>query len=107
MSALETWVGGLRDAGLAEDEIAQRRAVLEEFCAFAHATPDELVERCVNREKGRIKVGARRETEAAIEEFGKAVDESDPRGGVVRANVVRSFLIHNGVRVLAPRASWL
>lgn len=109
MSALERWRQGLSDSGLGDAEVGERVAVLEAFCSFSEQTPDELVERCVDRERGRIKVKERTRVEELIAQFG-ALGESDDAGAraaATRTNVVRSFLVHNGVRVLAPRAPWL
>lgn len=108
MPALEKWSEGLAATGLGEAEVAERVAVLEEFCRFAELAPDELVERCVDRERGRIKVKERTRVEELIAAFGAQGDgDGDARAAATRTNIVRSFLVHNGVRVLAPRAPWL
>ncbi len=107
MSALETWAGALAEAGVDDAGIARRTAVLEQFCAFAEASPDDLVERCVDREQGRIIPKQRKAVEVLVDQFAQESSDGVARAVTERANVVRSFLIHNGVRVLAPVAPWL
>lgn len=107
MPAMEAWVHALSESGVGEAEIGRRRAVVEEFCAFAEAEPDDLVERCLDRERGQIVVKERKQVEALIGEFGDQTGNGDSRTVTERANFVRSFFIHNGVRLIAPRAPWL
>lgn len=109
MTSVQRWESALRESGLAEPEVAQRRSVLDEFCAFVELGPDEVVESCVDRDKGKIVAGRRKKMEELIDEFAAAGDgDGGPaRQSTQRANVVRSFLIHNGVRVLTPKAPWL
>lgn len=107
MPALDAWVHALSESGVGADEIGRRRAVVEEFCVFAEAEPDDLVERCLNRERGQIIVKERKKVEALISEFGEQTENGDSRAVTERANFVRSFFIHNGVRLIAPRAPWL
>lgn len=107
MNALERWADALKETGVDDAGIAERTRVLEEFCVFAGTPPDDLVERCVDREKGRIVPRERKQVEALIAQFAEETSDGAARAGTERANVVRSFLIHNGVRVLAPVAPWL
>lgn len=110
MSAVARWEEALRRSGLDDGEIAQRRTVLDEFCAYAGLEPDEVVESCVDRERSRISAKGRKQVEELLDDFAAPTGEGDAaaaRAATERANVVRSFLIHNGVRVLAPKAPWL
>jgi len=107
MTSVDRWESALRESGLAETEVAQRRGVLDEFCAFAELGPDEVVESCVDRDKGKIVAGRRKKMEELIDEFAAGDGNGAGRESTQRANVVRSFLIHNGVRVLTPKAPWL
>jgi hypothetical protein len=95
--ALTAWTRQLERSGLTEDEIAAKVAVLEKFCAFAEASPKELVERCLSN--GSVVIKERKRIEKLIDEFaGDSVSD---------ANVIRSFMIHNGVRMIAPKPPWL
>ncbi|RIK08627.1 MAG: hypothetical protein DCC49_08815 [Acidobacteria bacterium] len=96
---IRLWRSGLDANGVPSDEIDERVAVVLEFAAYVESTPDEIVETCIDNEAGKVRVKERKRFEAAINEFAP--------GSVEKANVVRSFLIHNGVRLVAPRASWL
>lgn len=97
--SIALWRSGLESNGVPEDEILERISVIDEFAEFVGSTPDEMVATCIDSEAGKVRVKERKRFEAAIDEF--AADS------VEKANVVRSFLIHNGVRLVAPRASWL
>lgn len=99
MSALDLWLKSLEEKQTPQGEIAQKRSTLEEFCAFAETDPDTLVSDCIDEDAGKIRVKERKRIEALIDEFGA--------GSTERANVVRSFLIHNGVRLVPPKAPWL
>lgn len=108
MAALDAWTGALSASGVDEEELSRRRAILEEFCEFAGSTPDDLVEGCVDRDRGQIVVKQRKRVEALIDEFAaRSSATGDKRASTNQANVVRSFFIHNGVRLIAPRAPWL
>ncbi|MFN8104038.1 MAG: hypothetical protein U0U69_06220 [Acidimicrobiia bacterium] len=104
MDSVEPWRKALQDSGLGDAEVAERIRILGEFCELAELDPDGVVEACVDRDRGRIVAGERKKVESLIDEFAA---DGDPRTATRRANVVRSFLIHNGVRVLAPKAPWL
>lgn len=106
MAAVTRWEDALRSSGLDDAEVAQRRGVLDEFCTFAGMDADAVVETCVDRDKGKIVAKGRKRIEDLVVEFAASTD-GDAREVTRRANVVRSFLIHNGVRMLAPKAPWL
>lgn len=106
MAALDRWQDALRNSGVGEDEIEERCKLLLAFCDFAELPPDDLVESCVDREQGKILAKKRKKVETLIDEFATA-EGGSTRAATDRANVVRSFLIHNGVRVIAPKAPWL
>lgn len=93
------WRAGLEANGVPADELAERVGVVLEFAAYVESTPDEIVATCIDSEAGKVRIKERKRFEAAINEFAP--------GSVEKANIVRSFLIHNGVRLVAPRASWL
>lgn len=96
---LALWRSGLEGNGVPAEEIDGRIAVVLEFATYVDSTPDEIVATCIDSEAGKVRVKERKRFEAAINEFAP--------GSVDKANIVRSFLIHNGVRLVAPRASWL
>jgi hypothetical protein len=74
--------------------------ILADFCAKVGKQPDELVAFCILRKKATgerfLSVKRREAVNDWLDEF---VAERGWRGkeAVVNANVVRSFLIHNGV----------
>ena len=83
---------------------AQERVLgmLNDFCTHFDKTPDELVAFCFLRKRATgqrfASVKRREAVNAAIETF---VSERGWTGkeAVVNANVIRSFLIHNGVPI--------
>jgi hypothetical protein len=78
-------------------EIKSRLEVLARFCASCQKEPDELVASLFRQtpEGPRIRLKRRREVMALIDEF------EQEHGGRPAGNVVRSFLIHNGVALSA------
>lgn len=80
----------------------QNLRILAEFCAKVEKSPDELVAFCILRKKETgerfLSVKRREAINGWLEEF---VGEQGWTGkqAVVNANVVRSFLIHNGVLI--------
>jgi hypothetical protein len=86
------------DLELGDAEIRSRLEVLERFCEFSETEPDELVAGLFRQtpEGPRIRLKRRREVMALIERF------EPEHGGRPAGNVVRSFLIHNGVALSAP-----
>lgn len=83
----------------------QKLRVLADFCAKVEKEPDELVTFCILRKKAtgeRFLSVKRRETiNDWLEEF-TAEQGWTGKQAVVNANVVRSFLIHNGVLIQGP-----
>lgn len=83
----------------------QKLQILAAFCAKVKKEPDELVAFCILRKKAtgeRFLSVKRRETiNGWLEEFA-AEQGWTGKQAVVNANVVRSFLIHNGVLIQGP-----
>ncbi len=96
-SALEVWEQQMRRSGVAEEEISSKVSTLLRFCEFVGATPTELVSRCLSN--GGVVIKERKKIERLIEEFAG--------GSVTEANAIRSFMIHNGIRMIAPKPPWL
>jgi len=76
--------------------------ILDDFCARCQTTPDDLVAFCYLRRRasGERFVSVKRR--ATVNEWlGEFVKEQGWTGkdAVVNANVVRSFLIHNGILI--------
>lgn len=80
-----------------------RLEVLREFCSFCAVGPDELIASLFRQtpEGPRIKLKRRREVMAQIDEFERGVGQGSPARGRGAGNIVRSFLIHNGVALTA------
>jgi hypothetical protein len=92
-------------AGLSHDPVEVREdklRILADFCAKVEKDPDELVAFCILRKKEtgeRFLSVKRRETiNGWLDEFA-AEQGWTGKQAVANANVVRSFLIHNGVLI--------
>lgn len=73
--------------------------MLQRFCASIDTDPDELVAQCLRSTKSgstAISAVGRRKTDEAITAF-VASEGATGRDGIVLANKLRSFLIHNGI----------
>ncbi|HEX7164429.1 MAG TPA: hypothetical protein VF223_24690 [Trebonia sp.] len=83
----------------------QRLRILAAFCAMVGKQPDELVAFCILRKKTTgeqfLSVKRRETINDWLEEF-TAEQGWAGKQAVVNANVVRSFLIHNGVLIQGP-----
>lgn len=84
------------------DKHEERLRILEAFCLYTERTPDELVEFCFLRKRatGERFVSLKRRT-TVNEWLDGFVNEQGwtDKDAVSNANVVRSFLIHNGVLI--------
>ena len=80
-----------------DEETAARLRILGQFCGFFGRAPDEMVEWLFRDtpEGPRIRLKRRREVMAEIDAFEKE------HSGSASGNVVRSFLIHNGIALTA------
>jgi hypothetical protein len=80
----------------------QKLRILADFCAKVEKEPDELVAFCILRKKATgerfLSVKRREMINDWLEEFA-AEQGWAGKQAVVNANVVRSFLIHNGVLI--------
>lgn len=107
--AVRKWVEGLRSqSGLEVADDDERLHLLAGFCEATGRTPDETVAFCFlrRRETGSRFLSVQRRQTISTEIDGYV--ESTGREGhefVVASNVLRSFLIHNGVFIgaAAPR----
>lgn len=83
------------------DQMGDRVAALERFCARTGKTPDEIVEDCLRPSKVgeglQLRTKARRGYIQQINEFEQAEGSRDA------GNSVRSFFIHNGI-AMTPAA---
>lgn len=83
----------------------QKLQILGAFCAKVEKVPDELVAFCILRKKATgepfLSVKRRETINSWLEEFA-AEQGWAGKQAVVNANVVRSFLIHNGVLIQGP-----
>jgi hypothetical protein len=90
----------------AQDADTRRKLdTLRAFCETTQIDPDALVKGLFRPtpEGPRIRLKRRREVMAQIAEFeAKALETQDARRARDTGNVVRSFLIHNGVAMSAP-----
>jgi hypothetical protein len=98
-AAVRAWIAGLREQwGEEPADMAARIQTLERFSAFVERDPEAMIGECCREVDGgkRIRLKKRRFYSEKIEEFQKSVD-GDERAQVRAGNVVRSFMIHNGI----------
>ena len=98
-ATIRTWVDGLREQwGEEPADMAARIGMLERFCAFIEREPDAIIAECAREVEGgkRIRIKKRRFYTERIEEFQSSVD-GDARAQTRAGNIVRSFMIHNGI----------
>jgi len=98
-ATVRTWVDGLREQwGEEPGDMADRLEVFQRFCAFVEREPDAIIEECSREVEGgkRIRIKKRRFYSEKIDEFQASMD-GDARAQARAGNVVRSFMIHNGI----------
>jgi hypothetical protein len=98
-AAVQTWVNGLREQwGEEPADMAARIETLARFSEFVERDPDTIIDECCREVEGgkRIRLKKRRFYSEKIEEFQGSVD-GDARAQTRAGNVVRSFMIHNGI----------
>lgn len=85
-------------------ETGRQVEIVLRFCSLAQDEPDALVASLFRptEEGPRIRVKRRREVIALIERFEREAGGGDVGRGRADGNVVRSFLIHNGIALSAP-----
>jgi len=98
-AAVQRWIAGAHLDELPEEEQAHRLALLADFCDHAGQPPGELAAGLLRTTKdGETAISAKRRTamNATIDEF---VEKSGATGkdAVVNGNIIRSFLVHNGI----------
>ena len=99
-ATITAWLGAYGahwDVTQTDDEIRAKLEIMSRFCAFCQKDPDDLVAWLFRDtpEGPRIRLKRRRQVMAMIDQFER---ES---GGRAAGNVVRSFLIHNGIALSA------
>ena len=98
---VQRWLDGLREhwGGDPVTDDPDRLPTLEEFCHYADADPDTIIQACKRVNKAgdpRISVKGRRKYAELIDEF-QANSQGSRIQRAKRGNTVRSFLIHNAV----------
>ena len=103
-ASVQTWLDGLRQhwGGDPITDDPERLPALEAFCRYANVDPDQIIRETTMIKDGekRIRVKGRERYAALIDEWQATVEGSRIRKGKF-GNVVRSFLIHNGVLLAA------
>lgn len=105
--AVQTWIGGLRQQwGQEPEDMDARLDILRRFCEFVGQEPDAIIAECSRQVEGgkRINLKKRRLYAEKIAEFQASVP-GDPRQQMRAGNVVRSFMIHNGIFMQAGLSS--
>lgn len=104
-ASIKQWAASAGHDADSPEARRDRLRILAAFCAKVEKDPDELVAFCILRKKEtgeRFLSVKRRETvNNWLEEFA-AEQGWTGKEAVVNANVVRSFLIHNGVLIQGP-----
>ena len=97
--AVRNWVEGLRQQwGEEPADMADRIEVLRRFCESVERDPDVVIAECCREVEGgkRIRIKKRRFYSEKIDEVQASVD-GDARAQARVGNIVRSFMIHNGI----------
>lgn len=99
--SVKVWFEGLHDqSGVDAKSDPSRLALLEEFCIFTDLDPDQMVKACLLVKEGRetrISIKGRRTMAEKIAEFQAKTPSLDSAARARRGNIIRSFLIHNGI----------
>jgi hypothetical protein len=98
-SAVRRWFESAHLDDIPEEEQTHRLGLLADFCDHTGQQPEELVSGLLRTTKdGDTAISAKRRTamNTTIDEF---VEKSGftGRDAVVNGNVIRSFLVHNGI----------
>jgi hypothetical protein len=103
-TSVQTWIDGLRQhwGGDPVADDPDRLPALEAFCRYAGVNPDQIIQETTMLKDGerRIRVKGRERYAALIDEWQATIEGSRIRKGKC-GNIVRSFLIHNGVLLAA------
>ena len=103
-ASVQTWLNGLRQhwGGDPVTDDPDRLPMLEAFCAYANRDPDQIIKETTMIKDGekRIRLKGRERYAALIDEWQATIEGSRIRKGKA-GNIVRSFLIHNGVLLAA------
>ena len=99
-ASVQTWIDGLRQhwGGDPVADDPERLPALEAFCRYANVDPDAIIKQTTMLKDGerRIRIKGRERYAALIDEWQAKIEGSRTRRGKF-GNIVRSFLIHNGV----------
>jgi hypothetical protein len=100
--AVRRWFAGARHDQAPQEAQERLLRILEDFCAHTGKSPDELVAFCFLRKRDTgvrfVSVKRRVTMNEWIDAF-VAEQGWDGKAAVSNANVVRGFLIHNGVLI--------
>lgn len=103
-AAVRRWFASAGYDGDPPDEQQERLGLLEAFCAHMGQSPEELVAGCLRTTKqGDTAISAKGRTamQEAIEGFVASTGRTG-REAVTAGNLLRGFLIHNGVFIQGP-----
>ena len=103
-ASVQTWIDGLKQhwGGDPATDDPARLPALEAFCRYANVDPDQIIKQTTMIKDGekRIRVKGRERYAALIDAWQASLEGPRISRGK-RGNVVRSFLIHNGVLLAA------
>ena len=99
-ASVQTWLDGLKQhwGGDPATDDSDRLPMLEAFCVYANRDPDQIIKETTMIKDGekRIRIKGRERYANLIDEWQATIEGSRIRKGKA-GNIVRSFLIHNGV----------
>jgi hypothetical protein len=99
---VQTWFASAGHDRSSPEAQERMLGILDAFCTHFRKSPDELVGFCFLRKRATrerfVSVKRREAVNEAIEAFSNEQGWSG-KDAVVNANVIRSFLIHNGVPI--------
>lgn len=82
----------------------RRLAIVEEFCAFVDRTPDQMAAEIYDRETHKYR--KRGFYTERVRAFSEQLDVARNLQ-LARGNIIRSFFIANGSRLLPERPDWM
>ena len=106
LEPVTAWIDGMQDQTGTADDPRPKVELLMQFADFVGASPQEMLDECLNYDAGRIRAKGRRDYVQKMDEFSKTLPGS-PADQFRQVSIIRSFFIHNGVFLNTPKAPWL
>jgi hypothetical protein len=101
---VQKYISELVDKGMTEAEQQERLGLLAEFCRFIGRTPDEMIAEVLD--VAALKYRKRNFYSDQVKTFSTQIPGTRSVQ-TARGNVIRSFFIANGRRLLNDKPDWL